>query len=309
MKMKLLLSAVPVLAMVLLVTHAGAQQKKETQKTDTRKKETRSSVNLRGVTTDESGETMIDYQDDGHRHKIRMKGSKIVEMNIDGKKIPEEDFSKYDATMKKILLQVEKDREQADMDRVQAEKDRQQADRDRDQADLDRDQAENERELVEKQREQAEEDRQRADEDRQRVVQDKRQSQKELEQIERDRIQVTKDRERAATDRKQAEKDREQAVRDRDQAVEDRKQAELDRKQANEDRKLLEGMIDDVVKEKIVDSKEAVKSLILDDTELTVNDVKQADSLHNKFKAKYLKKSGSRISYRNSGRSKGMSID
>ncbi|HTE27784.1 hypothetical protein [Flavitalea sp.] len=304
MKMKLLLTALPILALLLQVSPAGAQQKTVTQK-----KETRSSINLRSVTTDESGETMIDYQDDGHRHKIRMKGSKIVEMNIDGKKIPEEDFSKYDATVKKILLQVEKDREQADKDRVQAEKDRQQADRDRDQADLDRNQADKDRELVEKQREQAEEDRQRADEDRQRAVQDKKQVQNEREQIEQDRIQVTKDRERASMDRKQAEKDREQAGHDRDQAVEDRKQAELDRKQANEDRKLLEGMINDVVREKIVDNKEAVKSLILDETALTVNGVKQNDSLHNKFKTKYLKKSGGRISYKNSGGSKGVSID
>ena len=141
--MKLLLTAVSILALVLQITPSRAQQKssiqqkateqKVIQKTVPRKNENRSSVDIRSITTNESGETMIDYQDDGHRHKIRMEGSKIVEMNIDGKNIAEEDFSKYDATVKKIMLQVEKDREQADQDRIQAEKDRKQADRDREQ--------------------------------------------------------------------------------------------------------------------------------------------------------------------------------
>jgi chromosome segregation ATPase len=335
MKMKLLLTVVPVLALVMQITPLLAQQssgnqKKAIQNTIPRKKETRSSVDIRNVTTDESGETSIDYLDDDHRYKIKMKESKIVGMNIDGKKIPEEDFSKYDATVNKILLQLKKDREQADQDRIQADKDRQQADRDLDQADRDRDQAnrgrdqaDKDRELAGKQREHAEEDRQRADGDRQKTMQYKRQIQNERDQLERDRIRVTKERERAAMDRRQVEKDREQADHDREQALQDRKQAEhdreqaaqdrkqaeLDRKQANEDRKLLEEMINDVVREKIVDNKDAVKSLILDDTELTVNGFKQNDSLHNKFKAKYLKKSGSRINYRNSGGSKGVSID
>jgi hypothetical protein len=318
MKMKFLLTTVPLLALVMHSDPAIAQQKNEI-----RKKETRSATNLRSVVTDDSGETSIDYQDDGHRHKIRMKDSKIIEMSVDGKKVPEEDFSKYDAVVKQVMLQIEKDREeagkdrlqadkdriQADKDRTQADKDRQQADLDRDRANLDRQQADNDRALMKGQQEQAEVDRQQADKNRENIVQYKKQIQVERQQTEQARNQATKDRERAVMDRKQAEKDRLQAGYDREQANEDRKQAELDRKQADEDRKLLEEMINEVVKEKMADSKESVKSIILDDTELIVNGIKQSGTLHTKFKAKYLKKSGSRISYKNSGGFKGISFD
>jgi hypothetical protein len=304
MKMKFLLTTVPLLALVMHFNPAFAQQKNESRKT-----ETRSSVNLRSVTTGESGETLIDYQDDVHRHKIRMKESKIVEMYVDGKKVPEQDFSKYDAVVKKILLQVEKDREQADKDRIQADKDRQQADRDRDQADLDRQQADKDREQMKVRREKSEADRFQYEKDRERLVQEKKEIQNEREQTEISRNQATRDRERAAMDTKQAEKDRSQAGRDREQADRDRSQAELDRKQADADRKLMEAMINEVVTEKMADNKEAIKSLILSDTELLVNGIKQSDSLHNKFKTKYLKKAGNRISYKNSGGSKGISID
>ncbi|MEP7374668.1 MAG: hypothetical protein ABI675_14835 [Chitinophagaceae bacterium] len=276
MKIKFLLAPVLAIALVFQTGTMNAQQKNEKQKKD--------GGTLLNVMTDMSsgsGETLINYTEDGYRYKIKLNGSKIIEMFVDDKKVAEEDYVKYDSMVKKILVQVEKDRKQAEEDRKQAEKDRQQADKDREQANEDRKQAE-------KDRERAEQDRKQADNDRE---------------------QAEKDRQQADNDRKQAEQDRKQADKDREQAEKDRKQAEIDRKQAEEDRKLLNEMIDDVIKEKLVENKEALKSLVLDDSELIVNGINQPDSLHSKFKTKYLKSNHRRINYRNSDGFRGMSVD
>jgi hypothetical protein len=272
MKINFLLALMLVISLSLQSCILNAQQK------NNRDKDGGTTLN---VMTDMSGESLINFTEDGHRYKIRLTGSKITEMYVDDKKVAEEDYAKYDSLVKKILAQIEKDRKQAEEDRKQAEKDRQQADKDREQANEDR--------------KQAEKDRERADQDRK--------------QADKDREQAEKDRQQADEDRKRADRDREQAEKDRVQAGKDRAQAEIDRKQAEEDRKLLEEMITDVVKEKLVENKEALKSLVLDDTEFSVNGVKQPDNLHSKFKAKYLKNNHRRINYRNSGEYRQMSID
>ena len=276
MKLKFLFGSVLVIALTLQAGTMNAQQKNEKQRSDRG-----TSLNVTTGMSAGSGETLINYTEDGHHYNIKLSGSKIIEMFVDDKKVAEEDYSKYDSLVKKLLAQIEKDRKQAEEDRKQAEKDRQRADKDREQANKDRKQAE-------KDREHADHDRKQADEDRR--------------QAEKNRQQADKDRERA-------EQDREQAGKDREQAEKDRKQAEVDRKQAEEDRKLLDGMIDEIVKEKLIENKEALKSLVLDNNELIVNGIKQSDSLHSKFKTKYLKSNRNRINYKNSGEFRGMSVD
>jgi len=276
MKIKFLLASVLVIASALQSSNVNAQQKNEKQKNDGG-----TSLNVMTDMPDGSGETLINYTEDGHRYKIKLSGSKVIEMFVDDKKVAEEDYAKYDSLVKKILVQIEKDRKQAEEDRKQAEKDRQQADKDR---------------------EQANEDRKQAGKDRERADQDRKQAEKDREQAEKNRQQADQDQERA-------EKDREQAGKDREQAEKDRKQAEVDRKRAEEDRKLLNEMIDEVVKEKLVENKEALKSLVLDDNEFIVNGIKQPDNLHSKFKAKYLKSSRRRINYKNSVEFRGISVD
>jgi hypothetical protein len=278
MKINFLLAFMLVIALSLQSGTLHAQQKKQGTDGGT-------SLN---VMTDMSGETLINYTEDGHRHKIKLSGSKIIEMYIDDKKVAEEDYAKYDSMVKKILAQIEKDRKQAEEDRKQADKDRIQADKDRQQADKDREQANEDRKQAEKDRERADHDRKEADKGRE---------------------QAEKDRKQADQDRQQADKDREQADKDRVQADKDRKQADIDRKQAEEDRKLLDEMITEVVNEKLVENKEALKSLVLDNNEFTVNGIKQPDNLHSKFKAKYLKNNRTRINYRNSGEFRQLSVD
>ena len=269
MKSKFLFELVLVIALVLQAGSINAQEKTEKQQI-----EGRTSLNVMSDSPDGSGETLINYSEYGHRYKIRLSGSKIIEMFVDETKIAEQDYTKYDSLVKKLLAQIEKDRKQAEEDRKQAAKDRQQAGKDREQANEDRKQAEKDRERAEQDRQQAEKNRQQADEDRER-----------------------------------AEQDREQAGKDREQAEKDRQQAQIDRKTAEEDRKLFNEMMDEIVKEKLVENKEALKSLVLDENEFTVNGIKQSGNLHSKFKAKYLKTSSSRINYRNAGQFRRITVD
>jgi len=253
-----------VILTVLLTTMAGLQYNNANaqQKTETR-----------SIMISNEGESQISTTEDGHRYRMKLNGSKLTELYVDDKKIAEEDFSKYDSLVKRMLVQIEKDRKQAEKDRAQAEIDRQQADKDRERADLDRKQAEKDR-LV------AEEDRKRAD----------------------------LDRARADEDRKEAEKDRAQADLDRKQADKDRVQADLDRKQADKDRKLVDDMLNELVTEKIIEDRDAIKSLTLDNNELSVNGTKQSPEIHSRFKKKYLKDSQSQIKYQNSEGFRGMTI-
>lgn len=255
MKRKFLLAPALLVALVLGNHATQAQQKNESGR-----KEIRSSLNVTSTRSDGSGETHIDYVEDGHRYKIRLDGSKIVEMYVDGKKVPEADYAKYEPKVKVILEQIEKDRKQAEMDRAQAEKDRQQAAKDREQADKEREQA-------------------------------------------------RRDREQAERDRGQAQRDRQQAERDRSQAQKDRAQAEIDRKKAEEDRKLVEALFEELVTEKLVEDRQSLTSLELDDAKLVINGKEQPQSVHSRYKQKYLKGAHNQIRYRNSGESRTLTVN
>ncbi|PZR24033.1 MAG: hypothetical protein DI535_22820 [Citrobacter freundii] len=293
MKAKLVLATAFAVALGLHCTKVNAQQKGESQ----------------GYETFYSDESIVNHIENGHRYTIRLEKKKIVQLIIDGKEVPPAEYSKYDSMVKKILEQVEKDRAQAEKDRAQAEKDRERAEIDRLQADKDRIQAEKDRELAERDREEAVKHREQAEKDRARSEVDRERAAKDRAQAEIDRAQAEKDRAKAEKDRQQADKDRARAEIDRQQAEKDRARAEIDRKKAEEDRKLFEAMLDEVVTEKLVENRDALKSLSLDDKELIVNDVKQPDAVHSRFKAKYLKPGQTRIRYNNGTTFRGISIN
>lgn len=183
MKIKFLPASVLIIALALQTSTMNAQQKNQKQRNADG-----TSLNVMTDMSAGSGETLINYTEEGHRYKIKLSSSKIIEMFVDDKKVAEEDYAKYDSLVKKLLAQIEKDRKQAEEDRKQAEKDRERADQDRKQADKDR--------------EQAEKDRQQADEDRERAEQNRAQAGKDREQAEKDRKRAEIDRKRADEDRK-----------------------------------------------------------------------------------------------------------
>lgn len=290
MKNKMLVIKGLLCAMAISMTVAQAQNNPPARISTTRTHT--SDYNWLNVQSDSTGDPtkLITLHKSNEVYKIKVTNEKIVEMYIDDKKVPESDFAKHASMVKEILEQVKRDEEQAARDREQAERDRRQADKDRQQAEKDRQQADRDRER-------ADQDRVQANQHREQAERDRAQSQRDREQADKDRAQAERDRQRADQDRVQAGRDREQAERDRRQADKDRAQAEIDRKQAEEDRKKMAAFFEDLVKENIVGSKEEVRVAELTDESFIVNDKKQPDAIHRKFKSKYLSGSGSRLRY------------
>ncbi|RYY54899.1 MAG: hypothetical protein EOO09_12710 [Chitinophagaceae bacterium] len=261
------------------------------------------------------GETVIHTTEDNQDLRIRMKNEKILELVVDGNTIPESDYPKYEARIKKILEQLEKDRAQAEKDRAQAAKDRAQAEIDRKQAEKDRagaekdrEQAMRDRQTAEKDRANAERDRDQADKDRANAGKHREEAGKRKEEAALERQQAEKDRDQAVKDREQAEKDREQAGKDRAQAELDRKQADKDRAKAAEHRRIVNELTDELVSDKIVGSNDELLNFTLNKSEMTVNGVKQPDAVYQKFSSKYLKQLGNHIIFSKNGNSRNINI-
>lgn len=310
MKNKVLTVKCILLAMAISVTTAQAQTKTTTRSSTSRYETSNGNtwMNVESESVNDPNKKITLYKN-GEVYKIKLTNDKINELFIDEKKIPAEDFPKYESMVKEILVQYKKDMEQAARDREQADRDRKQAERDRAQAELDRQQAGRDRERAEVDRKQAEKDREQADRDREQAGKHREQADRDRQQAEIHRAQAHKDREQGDRDRHQATLDRAQAERDRAQAQKDRAQAEIDRKQAAEDRKLMADLIDELVEEKVVADKDDIRRLQLTDESLIVNDKKQSAELHQKMKAKYLKKNGTRINYHNDSSGRGISME
>lgn len=269
MKRKFLSAPALLIALVLMTNTTEAQIKNESRKSNLPK-----SININSINSDGSGEMQMNYTQDGQRYKVKVNDSKIVELYIDDKKIPESDFAKYEPGIKKILAQVEEDRKQANIARAEAEKHRQQASKDR--------------ELVHKMREQAETNR---------------------EQMHKLRLQAEQDRKRVSEERIHANREREKATLHRQDAEKHRAQAEIHRKKAEEDRKQMQMMFDELVNDKLVTDRESLTSLELDESKLVVNGKEQPADIHQRYKQKYLKDSQRQLQYRNSGGKKNLTLN
>lgn len=269
--MKQTFFAAPALLVALIVMACTTQAQ---VKTEDNKTALPASINISAVNTNEGDEMELNYKQDGHRYKVRLNGSRIMELQVDGKKIPEVDHHTYEPGIRKILDQVEKDRKQADLDRAEMEKHRQQATKDREQ-----------------------------------VNQMREQVQKEREETAMHRAQADKDRERANEERKQADRERGQASLAREQAEKDRARAAVDREKAAEDRRQMEAMVEELLNDKLIADRESLTSLELDAVKLVVNGKEQPAALHQRYKQKYLKDPHRRLQYRSAGGTRTMTIN
>jgi len=288
MKTKLLGNIALSIAFTLCITNAHAQTKQPL-------KHLSSDHSIQGNYTyadsDSSNrECIITYYNGGSVYRLKMVDEKVTELYVDDKKIPADSFYLYNTVISKI-------KEQRKIDRAQAEEDRKQAVRDEQQAEEDRKQSVKDMEQSKRDQEQAEEDRRQAEEDRKQSVKDIEQSKRDQEQAEQDRKQAVKEMEDAKKDQVQAEEDRKQAELDRKQALRDQEQAEIDRKQAEEDRALVKAVITQLVSDNVIPDEKSLVRLRLTEDELVINGKKQPEELHNKYKAKYLKKPGFGIYY------------
>ena len=251
--------------------------------------------------------TLIIYKH-GPLYNITMVQDKVLDLSVDGRKIPTDSFYVYQPLIKKLTDQIKKDRTQAKLDREQAFRDQDQAVQDQKQAMRDQEQAMRDQEQAMRDRKQAMKDQESAMKDQARAkleaeiaqreaIDEQVRAKRDAEQARRDAEEAEKDVLQAQRDRIQASQDAEQAVRDREQAVRDRKQAERDRVQAEEDRAIMKSMFSELVKDGIVPNEKSITSVFLNEYVLAVNGKKQPDEVFKKYKDKFVVRQGFTISY------------
>lgn len=217
-----------------------------------------------------------------HSYKEVSVAGKTTEVYVDDKKVETGELPHYDSLIQVMRTDVnEQNKDQAREDE-QADRDQEQAERDQEQAERDREQAVREQEQAEREREQ---DHAQADRDRA--------------QAEQDRIQAQRDRAQGEKDRIQGERDRAQGERDREQGQRDREQGERDRARGEQDKAAIRDILQFLVDKKVVSDPEHVNSLVLTDTALYVNGVKQPNELLQPLKEKYSGWSHDHMSYGN----------
>lgn len=244
---------------------------------------------VEGDQLDSTKNSIFIYKD-GKNYVIKTEKEKIIELSINGNKMPESAFGEYETIVKKIMMQLKQDRIQAEKDRIQAGKDRMQAEADRKLSEIDFDHAELDKI-------QAEKDMVRAEVDKQLAEEEAIQAMKMREEIVINKRLMEQDKKQAEADYQQAVMDKKQAVRDKLQAEVDAKQALLDKKQAEDDKAVLQSIIKDLVTAKVITNEKQLTSLYLTKGVLIVNDQKLPDQLHEQFKTKYLKGKNRQINY------------
>lgn len=202
----------------------------------------------------------------GVEYEMRLVDDKLTELYVDDKKIPADQWGKYDDDVKALIKQVKIDLAQARKDQAQARLDQEQARKDQAQARLDQEQARR---------------------DQEQAGRDQEQARKDQAQARIDQEGARKDQEQARRDQEQAGRDQEQAKKDQAQARLDQIQARKDQEQAKEDQRLMRQMIADLVADKIVPDEKSVRNITINSTEMTVNGTKVSDAIFKKYKAKY----------------------
>jgi colicin import membrane protein len=249
------------------------------------------------VETDSSvspAQTVINFKEK-QRYTIRTVDDKVVELSVNGRKIPSDSFYVYDAMVRRIEVQIRQDRLQAEQDSKQAVEDEEQARRDEDQARIDERQARQDAQEATRDAEQAARDQvQSMKEDSAQAARDAEEAKRDAEEAKRDAEDAKRDAEESKQDAVQAKRDAEearldavQARRDEAQAVKDRAEARIDAKHAAEDQAKMKSLITELIKEGVVPDEKSLYSLEVSDTDLVVNGKKQTEEMRKRLCAQF----------------------
>jgi hypothetical protein len=122
----------------------------------------------------------------------------------------------------------------------------------------------------------------------------------------KDEARAKLDQDRARQDELQAQKDQVQAKKDQEQAIKDQEQAKIDQAQALEDQRLMNELIGDLIKDGIVPDEKSLKSVTLDESEMTVNGKKQPAEVFSRYKEKYSRFANGNFTFDNDGNTRGI---
>ncbi len=206
----------------------------------------------------------------GKTYKMEIVNEKLTSLYVDGEKIPESAWSKYDEAVRHVREEI---KEQIKRNEEQAKRNAEQAVRNEEQAKRNAEQA----------------------------VRNDEQAKKNAEQVIRNQEQDKRNAEQAVRNEEQAKKNAEQEVRNKEQAERNELQAKKNEEQAKANEQMIKDITADLVNDKIIPDNSSLHEMRLSEFGMSVNGVKQSEEIFKKYKAKYNKAFNGTFSYSRDG--------
>jgi|SRR6185503_3657662 len=210
-------------------------------------------------------------------YKATLVNDKMMELYVDGEKIPAADWGKYEDVTAAIKGQIARNREQAKKNREQARLNEIQAGRNREQGRLN--------EIQEKKNEE--------------------QAARNRQQDRLNEIQAQRNQEQAKLNEVQEEKNRQQAVKNQEQARLNEIQEQKNEEQAKENERFIKEITADLVSDGVIPNANSLKELTFNGDEMIVNGVRQSAQTRQKYVKKYSGFAKGSFSFSNDGTIRG----
>jgi colicin import membrane protein len=227
----------------------------------------------------------------GKTYKMEMVNEKLTSLYVNGEKIAEADWSKYDDAIRhireEIKAQIKRNEEQAKRNAEQAVRNQAQAQRNEVQAKRNEEQNVRNQEQAKRNEEQAQLN----------ELQVKRNEEQAVHNQEQDKRNA----EQAVRNEEQAKKNAEQEVKNKDQAERNELQAKKNEEQAKANEQMIKDITNDLVADKIIPDTNSLHEMRLSEFGMSVNGVKQPEEVFKKYRAKYNKVFNGTFSYSRDG--------
>lgn len=222
------------------------------------------------------------YQD--KVYQVKMLDEKITSLYVDGDKIPEADWTKYEAAIRHIRQEI---KEQAKRDEEQAVRNQEQAKRNEEQAKRNAEQARRNEEQNVRNEDQAKRNAEQAhlNED----------------QAKRNAEQEVRNREQAKRNEEQVQLNKDQEKRNAEQAIRNQLQAKKNEEQAKANEQMIKDITQDMVNDKLIPDTESLKEFTFNADGMFVNGTKVPDAVFKKYKEKYNKYFNGNFRFSNDG--------